>query len=149
MRGLPSSSSLRKFSWCVGPGEYVLHAIDQAGDGWYGGAYYTVIVDGVVAVREEMATSMMQTTTVTVLESIASRTSFSENKAMQGGGGALFWEDAPPEHTESYRNKSASNAALYGDYVATPTRELATLGSVFDFTSGHNTTTTTDEATGR
>jgi hypothetical protein len=51
-------------------------------------------------------------------------TTFVNNTALQGGGGAVFWEDEPPKNTERYRNESMSNTALYGDYVATPARQL-------------------------
>ena len=135
MRGLPSAGSLAKFSWCVEPGEFILHAVDTAGDGWWGGAYYTVLVDGVTVVREEMnQTSSRQSTSFTVALPESARTKFLSNKALQGGGGAIFWVDEPPGNMEQYRN--SSNTALYGDYVATPARVLSTSNSTYNAVSG-------------
>jgi hypothetical protein len=37
----------------------------------------------------------------------------------------MFWDNAPPENTELYREKAGgSNAALYGGFAATPARNL-------------------------
>jgi hypothetical protein len=138
MRGLPSAGSLAKFSWCVEPGEFILHAVDTAGDGWWGQAYYSVLVDGVTVVREEMnqTSSTNQSAPFTVALPTSARTEFTDNKAMQGGGGAIFWADVSPENVERYRNESTSNTALYGDYVATPARELTVAKHSFDTVSG-------------
>jgi hypothetical protein len=124
MRGLPFPSSVKKYEFCAAPGEYTIHAIDAAGDGWWSGAYYQVLVGGTVVIQEEMnrTSSTRQSTTFTLSKSAAFRTSFSENKATQGGGGAVFWEDAPPKHLEEYRNESDSNQAAYGSFGATPAR---------------------------
>jgi hypothetical protein len=53
MHGLPAAGTLTKFSFCCEPGEFSIHAIDTVGDGWWGGAHYSVLVDGVALVREE------------------------------------------------------------------------------------------------
>ena len=116
---------MRKFSFCLAPAEYTIEAIDTASDSWWGGAYYSVFANGDEAIREEMEASTRQSTIVfTVSRSTASRTSSSENKALQGGG-AIFWEDEPPGNTERYRNESTPNIALYEDDVATPARALS------------------------
>ena len=138
MRGLPFPSSLTKFTFCVPPGEYTFHAIDSAGDGWWGGARYALIVDGAAAIDEEMnrTSSTRQSTAFTVALPRSARTAFSENKASSGGGGAIFWTDEPPTHTERYRNESTSNKALYGPFVGTPARSLAATASSYDADSG-------------
>jgi hypothetical protein len=138
MRGLPFPSSLTKFTFCVPPGDYVLHAVDSDGDGWWGGARYSVIVDGATAIDEEMnrTSSTRQSTTFTVALPQSTRTAFSNNKALQGGGGALFWEDEAPTHTERYRNESTSNTALYGSFAATPARVLSTTNHTYHAISG-------------
>ena len=135
LRGLPRPGTIELFSFCLAPAEYTIQAIDTAGDGWWGGAYYSVVVNGATVIHEEMTASTRQSTTFTVSPSVAPHTSFFENKATHGGGGALFWADEPPKNAERYRNDSTSNAASYGDYVATPARELAATGN------GRNTTT--------
>jgi predicted outer membrane repeat protein len=148
MRGLPFPSSVTKSTFCVPPGDFTLHAVDTAGDGWWGGAYYSLILGGATVIQEEMGqiSSTKQSTTFTVALPKSAFTTFTGNTAPQGGGGAIFWEDVPTENIERYRNKSTSNAARYGDYVATPAREL--LMATGDATSGRNTTTT-DEAANR
>ena len=137
MRGLPLTNSVQKSSFCMAPGEYTIHAIDTAGDGWWGGGYYSVIVDGVTVVREEMnRMSSMQSTAFTVALPVSARAAFFENEALRGGGGGVFWEDAPPNNIENYRSSSGSNTALYGDFIATPARELTTAGRSFDTVTG-------------
>ena len=138
MCGLPLSSTVQKFSFCCAPDDYVVHAVDTAGDGWWGGAYYSVIVDGVTVVREEMGSlsSSVQSTMFSVALPSSTRTAFSKNRAPHGGGGALFWEDVPPAEMESYRDYDEENVALYGDYAATPARALSATRAYYNATSG-------------
>ena len=137
MHGLPFPNTLTKFTFCLSPGNnYTLHAVDAAGDGWWGGARYSVIVGGATVIDEEMAASIRQSTAFTVSRSGALKTSFSANRASQGGGGAIFWEDVPPGDTENYRNSSKPNTALYGDYAATPARELVATPTDYTYHAG-------------
>ena len=142
MRGLPYVSAIQKFSFCAVPGEYTMHAIDVGGDAWWGGAYYSVIVDGETVLHEQMgqASSTKQSTTFAVTLPVSARTAFSENKAPQGGGGAIFWEDIEPENLESYRNESGSNEAAYGKYAATPARAFIATSQTYNATSGSSMT---------
>ena len=121
MNGSPLSSTTRRFSFCLEPGEYTLSAIDTQGDGWWGGAFYLLVVDGVTVVREEMGrlSPSKQSVPFTIARP---RTAFAANKAPEGGGGALFWSVVQPENSEQYRNESDSNEAAYGSYIATPAR---------------------------
>ena len=136
IQGKPFASSLRKLQYCIAPGDYTMLAIDNAGDGWWGNAYYSVIVGGTTVIHEEMGriSSWIQSTPFTV--NTPARTTFSENKAPQGGGGALFWEDMPPVMNENLRDESESNAALYGDFIATPARVLSTTRHSYNAFSG-------------
>ena len=138
MRGLPFPGSLRKFGYCVSPGHYTMTAIDTQADGWWGGARYSVIVDGAVVLDEEMGnrSSSVQSTGFTVVLPLSARTAFSENRASQGGGGAMFWDMVPPENLNNYRNTSGSNSALYGDYVATPATSLVAANTSYKAVSG-------------
>ena len=138
MYALPFPSSVTKSSFCLEPGEYVIHAVDGAGDGWWGGAHYTVLEDGVLVIHEEMGrrSPSRQSTAFTVALPILATTAFSENKALHGGGGAAFWEDVPPVNIEAYRNKSVSNTAAYGDFAATPARKLSAARGSYGATSG-------------
>lgn len=142
LRGLPLSSTVRKFSFCCAPGEYVFHAIDTAGDGWWGDAYYSVIIDGITVVQEEMgsSSSSIQSANFTVALPQSARTVFSMNNASMGGGGAIFWEDTPPENVEIFRSGS-SNIALYGDYAATPARTLSATKASYAGVSGNRMST--------
>ena len=99
-------------------------------------AYYSVIVDDATVLHEKMGrtSASRQSTSFEVVLPMSARTALSENAASQGGGGAVFWEDTPPENLEQYR--SSSNSALYGDYVATPARVLCTSNSTYDAVSG-------------
>ena len=144
MRGLPAAGALSKFSFCCAPGEYSINAIDTVGDGWWGGAYYSVLVDGVAVVREEMnrTSSSRQTTPFTVTLPPSARTNFTSNKALQGGGGAMFWDNAPPENAERYREKNGeSNVALYGGFAATPARNLTATRRSYHAYSGRSMNT--------
>ena len=132
MRGLPVTGSMTKFTFCAPPGEYTMHAVDAAGDGWWGGAYYALLIDGALIAHEEMISSSRQSTTFTVNLPQSARTVFAENSASLGGGGAVFWADLPPQNIENYRNESDSNAAFYGTFVATPKRTLAASKSSYD-----------------
>ena len=136
MQGTPYPGSLKRFQYCIAPGDYTMVAIDNAGDGWWGNAYYSVVVGGTTVIYEEMGriSSSIQSTPFTV--NTPARTTFSENKAPQGGGGALFWEDMPPVMNENLRNESESNAALYGDFIATPARVLSTTRHSYNAFSG-------------
>ena len=136
MRGLPSAGTMRKLSFCAVPGEYTMHAIDAGGDAWWGGATYSLLIDGALVTHEEMISSSKQSTTFTVSLPQSARTSFSKNTASLGGGGAAFWTDVEPSNLEQYRGESDSNAALYGDFVATPKRTLAVRNSSYDSISG-------------
>ena len=142
MRGTPTPGTVNLFSFCVKPAEYTIHAVDEAADGWWGGAYYEVSVDGMPVIQEEMnrTSSTRQTKGFTVALSQSAFTSFTENMALRGGGGAIFWEDEPPQNTEQYRNESTSNIALYGNYTATPARELTTTVQSYNTTSGGSMT---------
>ena len=138
MHGLPFASSIQKYSFCAVPGDYTIHAVDNGGHGWWGGAFF-VAVGGETVLHQEMGqtSSSKQSTTFTVTLSESARTSFSENKAVSGGG-AMFWEDVEPDRLEAYRNTSGSNEAAYGAYVATPIRTLSTRSrrSSYDAVSG-------------
>ena len=138
MRGLPWPSSVTIFSYCVPPGDYTVHAVDTAGNGWWGGSFYSVIIDGANVMQEEMgrASSTRQSTTFTVALSQSGVTAFAENTALHGGGAAIFWQERQPANVERYRNESTSNVALYGDYVATPARELVATNYSFQTVSG-------------
>jgi hypothetical protein len=139
MRGTPFAGSVRRFSFCALPGEYTMHAVDLAGDGWWGGAFYSVLVNGDTVVRDEMnrTSATTQSNAFTVNLPASARTSFSKNRASQGGGGAVFWrENVPPENLENYRGTSDLNVALYGDYVATPARTLSASNHTYDAVSG-------------
>jgi hypothetical protein len=116
----------------------MIQAIDTVGDGWWGGALYTVIVNGETVIHEEMnsTSSTRQSTVFSVALPASARIAFSENKASRGGGGAVFWEDTPPEFLEDYRNESDSNTALYGDFAATPARTLSAMNQTYDAISG-------------
>ena len=142
MRGVPFASSLQKFSFCVAPGDYTMHAIDTHGDGWWGGARYYVYRNGAVIVYEEMGTrsSSWQSTRISVALQPSARTTLSNNRALQGGGGAIFWEHEPPGNIKRYRNESSSNKALYGNYVATPARTLLATNSSYRAVSGDSMT---------
>jgi len=136
MYGLPVANSLQRFSFCAVPGEYMIHSIDTAGDGWYGGGTYTVMVDGTIVIQEEMTSPSIQSTTFDVVLPTSARTHFAENKALRGGGGAIFWETIPPRNSERYRNQSDPNTAIYGAFAATPARTLAATGTSYDAISG-------------
>ena len=136
MHGLPFARSMDKFTFCAPPGEYVMHAVDAGDDGWWGGAHYSLLVDGALVAHEEMVSSSKQSTTFTVRLPQSARTSFSKNNAPLGGGGAAFWTDVKPSNLEQYRDGSDSNAAFYGDFVATPKRTLAVRNFSFDAVSG-------------
>ena len=138
MRGLPFSASIRKFDFCVAPGDYTLSAVDVAGNGWWGGARYLVKVNDAVVVNEEMGVrdGFAQRASFTVTIPGTARSMFQGNKALQGGGGAVFWENASPGQLESYRNES-DNAAMYGDYAATPARTISASRDNYDAVSGH------------
>ena len=138
LRGEPLSSTIQKFSFCVTPGAYTIHAIDKANDGWWGGAHYSVLVGGTTVVREEMgiSSSSKQSTTFDVALPTSARTVFSDNNAPTGGGGVVFWNDRVPESIENYRNKSGSNTALYGSFVATPAKYLTVNKQKYDAISG-------------
>ena len=140
MRGLPWPSSVTIFSYCVPPGDYTVHAVDTAGNGWWGGSFYSVIIDGATVIQEEMgrASSTRQSTAFTVAPS---RTVFSENKAPQGGGGAVFWEHLPPVNADRYQDDSGSNTAAYGDFAATPAQTLSATKSSYHAISGKTMTT--------
>ena len=135
MRGLPFAGMMRKFSFCAVPGEYTLHAIDEGGDAWWGGTV-AVVVNGATVVREEMRHSSKQSATFSVTLPTSSHTRFAENSASRGGGGAVFWENAPPGHIESYRQDSDSDSAMYGDFIASPPRALSTTHSIYNGTPG-------------
>jgi predicted outer membrane repeat protein len=141
MRGLPFAGMMRKFSFCAVPGEYTLHAIDAGADAWWGGAAYAVVVNGVTVVREEMRHSSKQSNTFSVILPASSHTRFDKNSASRGGGGAVFWENAPPGHIESYRQDSDSNSAMYGDFIASPSRALSTAHSMYNASPGLSMTT--------
>ena len=145
MHGLPNAGSLTKFSFCCAPGEYSIHAIDTANDGWWGGAHYSVLIDGATVVHEEMnrTSSSRQTSSFEVaLPPSSARTNFSSNKALQGGGGAIFWDNAPPKNVEFYRGIVAeSNSALYGGFVATPARNLTATRHSYVAYSGRSMST--------
>ena len=138
MHVLPAPNTVTNASFCVAPGEYVIHAVDGADDGWWGGAYYSVLIDGALVIHEEMGrqSSSKQSAAFSVALSPSARTVFSENKAPRGGGGFVFWEDVPPNNIENYRNTSDSNEAAYGDYAATPIRTLSAGRSSYDAVSG-------------
>jgi predicted outer membrane repeat protein len=139
MRGLPFTSSIQKYSFCATPGNYMLHAIDTGGHGWWGGAFYVVVAGGETVLHKEMKSLTKQSTTFTVtLPAESARTSFTENKATRGGGGAIFFEEIQPENLEAYRNESDSNEATYGTYAATPIRTLSTRRSSYDAVSGES-----------
>ena len=142
MRGYPLGGSVKKISFCLAPGEYTLHAIDDAGHGWWNNAYYSVLVNGAHVIDEKMGSTSVsrQTTSFMVTSPSSARTAFSENKASTGGGGALFWYDASPENVETYRSDSDSNTAVYGDFIATPGRSLSSTSSSYDTTSGDSMT---------
>ena len=142
MRGYPGSGIARKFSFCIGPGEYTLHAIDTGGHGWWGGAFYSVTVNGAVVINEEMGheSSSLESTSFTVVLPLSARTAFTDNKAAHGGGGAVFWEKFPPKNIKNYLDESTSNLALYGDFVATPARELAATNHSYRIISGNSMT---------
>ena len=143
MQGTPYPGSLKRFQYCIAPGDYTMVAIDNAGDGWWGNAYYSVVVGGTTVIYEEMGriSSSIQSTPFTANLPLSARTTFSENRAPQGGGGALFWEDSPPGNLNNYRNESESNTALYGDYVATPARTLLARNHSFKTISGDSMAT--------
>ena len=141
MRGLPFAGAIQRTSFCAAPGEYTMHAIDEGGHGWWGDAFYSVLVNGETVRREKMnsTSSSKQSATFLVALPVSARTMFSDNKAPQGGGGAVFLEDdgQQPESIESYRYESDSNAALYGSFAATPARTLeATRKRSYNATSG-------------
>jgi hypothetical protein len=152
MRVLPLAGSVKKKTFCLEPGEYAIHAIDTAGDGWWDGAchddegcdgglgaYYTVIADGATVVHEKMGRNSWsnQRSAFTVAPS---RTVFSENKAPQGGGGAVFWESLPPVNADRYQDDSGSNTAAYGDFAATPAQTLSATKSSYRAISGKTMT---------
>lgn len=137
LRGLPSPSTVSKFSFCLAPGEYTVQAIDKGGDSWWGGVY-SVIIGGGTLVHEEMSASAIQNTTFMVSHYVAPRTTFSKNQALHGGGGAAFWEDGSPENAERYRNEGTSNKALYEPFVGTPARSLVATASSYDADSGRS-----------
>ena len=134
MHGYPLEGSVRKASFCAAPGEYTLHAIDKGNDGWWGGAFYSVMVAGEAVVREEMTSSRRQSTAFTVVRPLSAITAFSENQARQGGGGALFWKDKPPDI--NIKTTGDSNMALYGGFAATPARTLSARSPAYNATSG-------------
>jgi len=136
MHGMPFARSMTKYTFCAAPGEYVMHAVDAADDGWWGGARYSLVVDGALVAHEEMVSSSKQSTAFAVRLPQSARTSFSKNNASLGGGGAAFWTDVEPNNLEQYRDESDSNAALYGDFAATPKRTLAAKNSSYEFISG-------------
>ena len=138
MRGLPVTGSMAKFTFCASPGEYTMHAVDEADDGWWGGAYYVLLVDGALVAHEEMVSASRQSTTFTVNLPQSAHTVFGENDAPLGGGGAVFWTDVPPRNIENYRNESDSNAALYGDFAATPKRTITATSPSYDAVSGQS-----------
>ena len=142
MRGLPFASSIQKLSFCAVPGEYTMHAIDVGAHGWWGGAYYSVVVGGETVLHKEMGqtSSTKQSTTFEVALPESARTLFSDNKASQGGGGAVFWEHVPPENLELYRDDSTSNTALYGSYAATPAKKLLATSRTYNATAGASMT---------
>lgn len=135
MRGLPFAGMMRMFSFCVAPGDFTIHAMNAGGDAWWGGGY-TVVVNGATVVSEEMHHSTKQSSTFSVSLPPSSKTNFVENAAPRGGGGSVFWTDAPPAHIESYRNESDSDSAMYGDFIATPSRALSTSRSHYAASSG-------------
>ena len=137
MRGKPFPASFRKFSFCAAPGDYTLKAVDTEGDGWWSGARYWVVVDGDVVVNEQMGSRSfsIQLSHITVTLPHLARTKLDGNAALKGGGGACFWEDAPPNRIEEYRNDSR-NVALYGNFTATPARTLSASSNVYGTVSG-------------
>ena len=139
MHGLPTPGTVNVFSFCVSPTEYTIHAIDEASDGWWGGAYYSVRVNGTTVVNEQMGhtSSSRQNSTFTVSLPSNARTVFVDNKALAGGGGAVFWKDQEPENTNRFRNSSVSNTALFGNYAATPVRSLSARKQTYTAVSGN------------
>ena len=101
-------------------------------------AYYSVVVNDETILRERMGrtSSSRQSNEFTITVPTSERTALSGNAASQGGGGAVFWEEAVPENLERYR--SDSNTALYGDYVGTPERMLSATRLSYDAYSGRS-----------
>ena len=83
-------------------------------------------VDGTIVVDEEMGTrsSSLQGANFTISLPQTARTAFQGNEAPQGGGGACFYDTAPPDNMESYREES-QNSAMYGVFSATPAQTLS------------------------
>ena len=83
LRGLPTANSVQKLSYCMTPGEYTIHAVDTANEGWWGGAWYSLSTsaNGATLVHEQMnsTSSSIQSTTFTVSLPHSESTSFSEN----------------------------------------------------------------------
>ena len=97
-----------------------------------------MLVDGNEVIHDEMnrTSATSQSTAFTVALPRTAFTEFAENTALQGGGGAIFWEDVEPKNLELYRNKSGSNEAGYGLYVATPIRTLSARRNSYNAVSG-------------
>jgi len=79
--------------------------------------------------------SIIQSMNFTISLPSSARTAFSRNNASMGGGGAVFWEDMPPNNIEKYRDDD-KNVALYGGYAATPARKLSATRASYNATSG-------------
>ena len=113
--------------------EYDIHDITTTHS-----AYYSVVVNDETILHERMGrtSSLRQSNEFTIAIPTSGRTALSGNAASQGGGGAVFWEEAVPENLERYR--SDSNTALYGDYVGTPERMLSATRLSYDAYSGRS-----------
>lgn len=126
----PRTAALQTYARCLAPGAYVLRAVDDLFQGWWGGTYSAAVTDPatgattvISAGLEGEAWTNASAAVALDLALPASGAAMAGNAATRAGGGAIFWDEAEPAALDAVSD--GGNAAVYGPFVATPARSLA------------------------
>lgn len=117
-RGTPVAAALRRYDFCVEPGEIEVRAFDDFGDSWFGGTF-SVAMDGEAPVRGARVKKYASEPRV-FSATLEKRVAFTGNEASRGG--ALFTDGADLWEPDV---DARGNAAVFGDDVATAPAALA------------------------
>lgn len=144
-RTTPRAAAVRTDSlWLPSGTTYTAQAIDEFGDGWFGATFTVIVFEPQGAKRTYTSlpfTGSASERVTFIIAHFSSGAVARNNRAVEGGGGALWWEGVEPVgHLQSF-----GNAAKYGDDSATPPTTLARVTPASN-ASGRSIEIASDEA---
>ena len=128
---LPRANAHVSETFCLAPGLYTFAAFDKItiphGRMWWGGTY-RLVLDGTVLAHSSLGSQREMVNFTVANNTAAGLNMFVSNAALNGGGGAVFWDQAPPDNFVT-NARFDGNMAVYGSVQASDATSLVLNGT--------------------